>query len=210
MKTKHKLPPLPYEYSALEPQIDERTIRIHHDRHHKGYVDGLNEAEKKLEEARENGDYSLIKHWSREAAFHGSGHILHSLYWENMTPEDTEPGGQFADHIERSFGSFDNCREQFLAATGTVEGSGWGVLAYRPMDDELTILQVENHQKLTQWGVHPLLVADAWEHAYYLKYQNKRGEYLENFMQIVNWDTVSKQYEAAKKCGSSVEVVKER
>lgn len=196
----HELPSLPYDYDALEPHIDEETLQTHHDKHHQGYVNGLNEAEDKLADARETGDYSLIKYWEREAAFHGSGHILHSLYWKNMTPDETDPSPNIAEAIEESFGSLDACSDQFVAAAGAVEGSGWCTLAYRPMDDELVILQVENHQKLTQWGVHPLLVVDVWEHAYYLKYKNRRGEYLENFMEIINWDEVAERFEDAKAC----------
>ncbi|MBS1263704.1 MAG: Superoxide dismutase [Fe] [Methanonatronarchaeales archaeon] len=199
---KHELPLLPYGYDGLEPGIDERTLRVHHDEHHQGYVNGLNSAEEKLSEARQVGDYSLIKHWERELAFHGSGHILHSLYWENMSPDGGEPGGEFADHVEDSFGGIEPCIEQFLAASGAVEGSGWGCLAYRPGDEELVILQVENHQNLTQWGVHPLLVADVWEHAYYLKYQNRCKEYLENFIRIADWGEVESRYDDARRCGA--------
>lgn len=205
----HELPELSYGYDELEPQIDEETLRIHHDEHHQGYVDGLNRAERKLRGARDEGDYSLIQHWERQAAFHGSGHILHTLYWENLSPDGGgKPSGDLMDAIDSSFGGFGRCADQFLAATGAVEGSGWGCLAYRPMDDELVILQVENHQNLTQWGVHPLLVADVWEHAYYLQYRNRRGEYLENLMEIVDWGEVTDRFEEARRCAAPVEMAK--
>jgi len=197
----HELPPLPYGYDALEPQIDAQTMKLHHDLHHKGYVDGLNKAESKLAEARQSGDMGLVKHWEREAAFHGSGHLLHSIFWPNMAPAGKggggEPQGKLADRIQKDFGSFEAFKTHFAAASAAVEGSGWGILAYRPQDGQLVILTAEKHQNLTQWGVLPLLVLDVWEHAYYLKYQNKRGDYVKNFFEIINWQDVSERYEAA-------------
>ena len=197
----HQLPPLPYAYDALEPYIDEQTMRLHHDIHHEGYVKGLNNAEAKLADARAAGDFSLVKHWSREAAFHGSGHLLHSIFWPNMiaaSEAKPAPEGALAEAIKRDFGSFEAFKSQFVAASTAVEGSGWGILAYRPDDGALVILTAEKHQNLTQWGVVPLLVLDVWEHAYYLKYQNRRGEYVKNFFNIVNWDDVAARFEKAR------------
>jgi Fe-Mn family superoxide dismutase len=197
----HELPPLPYAYDALEPYIDEQTMRLHHDIHHAGYVKGLNNAEAKLAEARASGDYGLIKHWSREAAFHGSGHFLHAIFWPNMiaaSQAKAAPGGALAAAIDRDFGSFDAFKAQFAAAANAVEGSGWAIFAYRPADDSLVILTAEKHQNLTQWGVIPLLVLDVWEHAYYLKYQNRRAEYVDGFFNIINWDDVAGRYESAR------------
>ena len=197
----HQLPPLPYAYDALEPYIDEQTMRLHHDIHHEGYVKGLNNAEAKLADARAAGDFALVKHWSREAAFHGSGHLLHSIFWPNMiaaSEAKPAPEGALAEAIKRDFGSFEAFKSQFVAASTAVEGSGWGILAYRPDDGALVILTAEKHQNLTQWGVVPLLVLDVWEHAYYLKYQNRRGEYVKNFFNIVNWDDVAARFEKAR------------
>ena len=197
----HKLPPLPYAYDALEPYIDEQTMRLHHDIHHNGYVAGLNNAEARLAEARATGDFSSVKHLSREAAFHGSGHVLHSIFWPNMiaaAEAKSVPDGALATAIDRDFGSFEAFKAQFVAASIAVEGSGWGILAYRPADSNLVILTAEKHQNLTQWGVVPLLVLDVWEHAYYLKYQNRRGEYVKGFFNIINWDDVAARYEAAQ------------
>ncbi len=197
---KHTLPPLPYPYNALEPVIDEQTMHLHHDMHHKGYVDGLNKAEDELEKARQAGDFALVKHWSREAAFHGSGHILHTMFWENLGPDGGgEPQGPLADAIAQAFGSFDTFKAQMTAATVAVEGSGWGVLAYTPAFDQLMVLQAEKHQDLTQWGAVPLLVIDAWEHAYYLKYQNKRADFVKAIWAKVNWNDVAGRYEKALK-----------
>jgi superoxide dismutase, Fe-Mn family len=194
----HTLPPLDYPYEGLEPHIDAQTMHLHHDIHHKAYVDGLNNAEAKLAEAREKGDFALVKHWSREEAFHGSGHFLHAIFWKNMKPNGGgEPTGALADAIKRDFGSFDAFKAQFLAAANAVEGSGWAILACQcNAGDKLVILQSEKHQNLTQWGVEPLLVLDVWEHAYYLKYQNKRAEYTKAFMNVINWDDVAARFKS--------------
>ena len=197
----HELPPLPYAYDALEPYIDEQTMRLHHDIHHNGYVAGLNAAEAKLADARAAGDFSAVKHLSREAAFHGSGHLLHSIFWPNMiaaSEAKAAPDGALGAAIDRDFGSFDAFKGQFVAASVAVEGSGWGILAYRPADDTLVVLTAEKHQNLTQWGVVPLLVLDVWEHAYYLKYQNRRAEYVNGFFNIINWDDVAARFAEAK------------
>ncbi|MBN2029190.1 superoxide dismutase [bacterium] len=192
----HELPPLPYAYDALEPIIDEQTLQLHHDNHHAGYVRGLNRAEASLAEARNSNDFTLVKHWERELAFHGSGHILHSIYWTNISPGGGgRPDGKLAEKIDKSFGSFDRFKNQMVATTNAVEGSGWGVLATQPLFNQLVVLQAEKHQDLTQWGAIPLLVLDVWEHAYYLKYQNRRSEYVNNLFDIINWDDVALRYE---------------
>ena len=198
----HQLPALPYAYDALEPYIDEQTMHLHHDIHHKGYVDGLNTAEKKLAEARAAGDYALVKHWSREAAFHGSGHFMHALFWPNMAPNGRggggEPKGELAEQIKKDFTSFEAFKKHYSAAAVAVEGSGWAVLAWQPQGKQLVVLQSEKHQQLTQWGVVPLLVLDVWEHAYYLKYQNKRAAYVEAWWNVVNWADVAARFAKAR------------
>ncbi len=194
-----KLLPLPYPYDALEPYIDKMTLTIHHDKHHAGYVGNFNATLGKLSEARASGDFSLIKHWSRELAFHGSGHVLHTLYWDNMSPKGGgKPKGELVAAMERSFGGFDRFKEQFVAATNAVEGSGWGIMAFEPFRGYLVILQAEKHQDLTIWGVYPLLICDVWEHAYYLKYQNRRAEYVNNFFNLIHWPEVEKRYNKVK------------
>jgi len=197
---RYELPALPYAYDALEPHIDEQTMHLHHDLHHKGYVDGLNKALDMLAAARESGDFALVKHWEREAAFHGSGHFLHSIFWQNMGPnKGGEPKGALRQQIEKDFGSFDAFRKQFSAAANAVEGSGWALLVWEGNAGQLEILTSEKHQNLTQWGVVPLLVLDVWEHAYYLKYQNKRAAYVEAFWNVVNWDDVAQRLAAAQR-----------
>lgn len=196
----YELPPLPYAYDALEPYYDEQTVRLHHDKHHAAYVAGLNKAEEQLAAARASGDYALIKHWERELAFHGSGHLLHTLFWENMTPGGGgEPDGELAAQIAQDFGSFGAFKAQFSAAANAVEGSGWGLLGWLPAFGKLVILQVEKHQDLTVWGVVPLLIVDVWEHAYYLKYQNRRAEWVNNWWNLVNWPDVARRFAAARR-----------
>ena len=190
------LPELPYPYDALEPYCDEATVRLHHEVHHKEYVDELNRTERKLAKARDEGDFSLIKHWERELAFHGSGHLLHTLFWQNMRPGGGGSAqGSLAERLTKDFKSFENFKKQFTAAAVAVEGSGWTLLVWSPFFGELEILQAENHQNLTQWGVIPLLTVDVWEHAYYLKYQNKRADWVEAWWNLVNWEDVLKRYE---------------
>lgn len=191
----HQLPELPYSYDALEPYYDEATVRLHHDAHHKAYIDGLNNAEVKLSEARDRGDFALIKHWERELAFHGSGHLLHSLFWKNMAPNSGgSPVGALAEQVNQDFGSFEGFKKQFAAAAVAVEGSGWALLVWNPEFKKLEVLQAEKHQNLTQWGVLPLLTVDVWEHAYYLKYQNKRAAWVEAWWNLVNWNDVNERF----------------
>ena len=195
----HTLPPLPYAYNALEPWIDEKTMRIHHDKHHKSYVDGLNKAEKKLEEARRSGDFDLVKHWERELAFNGAGHYLHTIFWDAMSPKGGgEPGGPLAEEIGRSFGSFEAFKKQFSEAANKVEGGGWAILVWSPRSRRLEILTAEKHQNLSQWDVVPLLPLDVWEHAYYLKHQNDRAAYVKDWWNVVNWPYVADRFSKAR------------
>ena len=195
----HELPPLPYDYAALEPHIDEQTMRLHHSKHHQAYVNGLNAAEGKLKEAREKNDFALVKHWERELAFHGAGHFLHCIFWENMAPNaGGKPTGTLLAAIESNFGSYESFVAQFKAAGAAVEGSGWVLLTKNSMTKALEILTAEKHQDLGQWVVTPLLVLDVWEHAYYLKHQNNRAGYIEAFQSVINWSDVQKRFDAAK------------
>jgi superoxide dismutase, Fe-Mn family len=194
----HTLPELPYAYNALEPYISEEIMRLHHDKHHRSYVEGLNKAEVNLKKARDNNDFSLIKHWSRELAFHGSGHYLHTIFWKNMIPKGGgSPQGLLKKEIENYFGSFDKFKKQFSEAAKQVEGVGWAILVWSPRARHLEILQSERHMLLTQWDTIPLLVLDVWEHAYYLQYKNNRAEYVDNWWNLVNWNDVEMRYDKA-------------
>ena len=194
----HKLPDLPYAYNALEPYISEEIMKLHHDKHHRSYVEGLNKAELNLKKARDNNDFSLIKHWSRELAFHGSGHYLHTIFWKNMIPKGGgSPQGHLKQEIDNYFGSFDKFKKQFSEAAKQVEGVGWAILVWSPRARHLEILQSERHMLLTQWDTIPLLVLDVWEHAYYLQYKNNRASYVDNWWNLVNWNDVELRFDKA-------------
>ena len=197
---RYSLPDLPYDYDALEPHIDEQTMRLHHDKHHQGYVDGANAALDALESARESGDYGTVKKLSRDLAFNASGHLLHSVFWPNMAPESEtgEPDRRLASQLEDDFGGVEEFKAHFSAAAKGVEGSGWGILAWEPEGEQLLVLQAEKHQNLTAQGVTPILVLDVWEHAYYLNYQNNRGQYVDNWWNVVNWNDVSERLRKAR------------
>lgn len=196
------LPKLKYPYDALEPHIDAQTMEIHHSKHHQGYVNGLNKAMAELDKIRRGeGDKSLIKHWSREVAFHGGGHVNHSLFWLCMAPEGwggKNPSLDLASHISRDFGSFEAFIEHFAAAAGAVEGSGWAWLMYDFVSGRLIITQMEKQQNLSMTGAAPLLGIDVWEHAYYLKYQNKRADYVKAWFNVVNWAMVDELFALAR------------
>lgn len=195
----HILPPLPYPYNALEPAIDEKTMRLHHDIHHQKYVDDLNKAEIALEQARKSGQFDLIKHWERELAFNGAGHYLHTLFWNIMSPEGGgKATGAIAAQIDRDFGSFDAFKQQFSQAAEKVEGGGWAILVWSPRSHRLEILQAEKHQNLSQWDVIPLLALDVWEHAYYLKYNAERAKYIAAWWDLVNWKHVNERFATAR------------
>jgi len=198
----HKLPPLPYPEDALEPVIDKETVKIHHDMHFGAYVKGLNATLEKLEKARTDGNFDAIKALSRDLAFNGSGVVLHWIYFSTIGPKaGGTPTGPLADAIKKDFGSYETFWKQFAAASKDVEASGWGVLAWEPFSKRLVVMQAEKHQNLTSWGAMPLMVCDVWEHAYYLKYQNRRPEYVDNFAKIIDWKKVGERfskYSAAK------------
>ncbi len=194
------LPELPYAYNALEPHIDEATMRLHHGKHHLAYVNGLNAALKALTQARESSNYDLVSYYSSQVSFHGAGHLMHAIFWKNMKPNGGGiPTGKLAEAVNKEFGSFDAFKAHYIAAATKVEGSGWGVLGYDPMGKKLLVIQVEKHQNLFVSGLVPLLVIDVWEHAYYLNYQNRRADYVKAFFNIINWEDVAQRFEAAQK-----------
>jgi len=201
MADKFELPPLPYAYDALEPYYDKETLQLHHDKHHAGYVAGLNAAVEQVAKMTASGDFAGAKAAAKALAFNGSGHVLHSIFWTNMKPGGGgEPTGELASAIKSTFGSFEAFEGLFLATANSVEGSGWGILVRCPDTGMLGVLQAEKHENLTIWGKIPILVVDVWEHAYYLKYQNKRADWTKTFMEhLVNWDDVAARYAAVKK-----------
>ncbi|MEM8962376.1 MAG: superoxide dismutase [Acidobacteriota bacterium] len=199
-KGEYVLPELPYAYDALEPAIDAQTMTLHHSKHHAGYVRGLNSALKKLSQAAKAGDTDQVHALTGKVAFHGSGHFLHTVFWGNMAPAGKGGGGNvpkpLADWLSKHYGTVDAFKAQYAAVAAGVEGSGWGILAYEPYGRRPVVMQAEKHQNLTAWGVTPLLVIDVWEHAYYLKYQNKRKDYIDAVWSVVNWQNVAKRFQA--------------
>lgn len=202
-KGEYVLPPLPYAPEALEPHIDAETMKIHHGKHHAAYVAGLNKALKELARIRDGQlEPQFVKFYSRELAFHGSGHVNHTLFWNIMAPSKNgtgnAPAGDLAAAIDRDFGSFEKFVAHFKEAAKQVEGSGWGWLVYHKVADKLLVMQGEKQQDMTIWGVTPILGIDVWEHAYYLKYKNARADYVNAFMNVINWPRVAEYYAAAK------------
>lgn len=197
---RYVLPPLPYRYDDLEPHIDAETMRLHHSEHHASYVRGLNEALDKLKEVREGDrEANEVRSISRDLAFNGAGHFLHVLFWNAMSPRGGgQPSSDLAEKINDNFGSFDRFRTHFKAAAGQVQGSGWAIMSYEPTSAQLMVHMAEKHQDYLLPGGIPLLPIDVWEHAYYLKYQNRRGEYVDAFMEVINWEFVGRHYSGVR------------
>jgi superoxide dismutase, Fe-Mn family len=201
----YTLPDLPYDYAALEPHISGEIIELHHDKHHAAYVKGANDTLDKLAEAREKGDFGAIVGLEKTFAFHLSGHTLHTLYWQNLSGDGGDkPDGALAAAIDADFGSFDGFKGQLTQATATTQGSGWGVLSYDSLSSKLTVQQVQDHQGNVGIGTTPLLVFDAWEHAFYLQYKNVKPDYVNALWNIVNWADVAARYDAVSKAGIKV------
>jgi Fe-Mn family superoxide dismutase len=202
MSTKYVLPNLPYAYNALEPVISEEIMKLHHDKHHAGYVNGANAALDKLDKARKGELQIDIKAVLRDYSFNFGGHVLHSIFWPNMASPGKgggTPGGALADKIKTDFSSFDKFKAQFSDAAKTVEGSGWALLLFDNMTDQLVLTQIEkqNFMHLAQLPI--LLGIDVWEHAYYLQYKNDRASYVDKWWGVVNWDDISKRFDKARK-----------
>lgn len=194
---KYVLLKLPYEYTALEPHIDEQTMRLHHGRHHQAYIDHLNEGIKALEKERKKSEPE-VRAIMDKISFNYGGHFLHTLFWRILSADGTkEPDkkSEIAKRIVEDFGSFKAFRKEFIAAAKSVQGSGWAVLCVKPWTGHLCVAQVEKHNKNAYWGTIPILPIDVWEHAYYLKYQNDRGVYIEAVIDnLINWEAVNEYY----------------
>lgn len=199
MAEKFTLPDLPYDYAALEPHISAQIMQLHHDKHHNTYVTGANTALEKMEEARANGDAAGAAKLSKDLQFNLGGHINHSIFWKNLSPEGGDkPTGELAAAIDEFFGSFDAFRDQFTAVATTIQGSGWAILAYEPIAGNLVIEQMYDQQNGVPVATIPLLQLDMWEHAFYLDYQNVKPDYVKAFWNIVNWADVTERFEKAR------------
>ncbi len=197
-----EVPDLPYDYAALEPHIDEATMRVHHDKHHQAYVDKANAAlegtewaDKDVEEVLKNLS-SLPDEIQGAVRNNAGGHYNHSLFWEMLSPDGGEPSGDLASAIDEAFGSLDDFKGQFKDAGIARFGSGWSWLVHD--GSGLAVVSTPNQDSPISDGQTPLLGVDVWEHAYYLKYQNKRPDYIDAFWNVVNWNHVSERFASAQ------------
>jgi superoxide dismutase, Fe-Mn family len=203
----YTLPDLRYDYGALEPHISGKTMELHHDKHHAAYVKGANAVLDRLAEARHGGQYDNIAELERSLAFNLSGHVLHSIFWKNMAPKaGGRPSGELASAIDNDFGDFESFKKQINAVAASVMGSGWAALVWEPLGQQLLVTQIYDHQSnLAQAGT-PLLVLDAWEHAFYLQYRNRKTEFFDAVWNLWNWDDVTARFNRGRGKGAEYEM----
>jgi Fe-Mn family superoxide dismutase len=195
----YTLPDLPYDYAALEPHIAGEIMELHHSKHHATYVKGANTALEQLAEARAAGALATVNMLERNLAFNLGGHINHSVFWPNMSPDGGDkPDGELAAAIDEHFGSFDGFRKHFTANALGVQGSGWSVLAWESLGQRLVLQQVYDHQGNLTAGMMPLLLLDMWEHAFYLQYRNVKPDYVEAWWNVVNWADAARRFTHAR------------
>jgi len=195
----YELPELPYDYSALEPYISGRIMELHHDKHHGTYVKGANETLEKLDEARTKDDFSSLGKLEKALAFNLSGHVLHSVFWRNLAAKKGgRPEGELGEAIRNDFGSFEQFKKQMTATASTIMGSGWAALTWEPVSQRLLTTQIYDHQSNLAQGGLPIMVLDAWEHAYYLQYQNKKVDFFEAVWNVWNWEDVAQRFSAVR------------
>ena len=195
----YELPELDYDYSALALHIAPEIMELHHSKHHATYVKGANTALEKLEEARGNGDFGSIPKLEKDLAFHLGGHINHSVFWKNMSPDGGgQPEGEVAAAINEYFGSFDGFKGQFNAAANSLQGSGWAMLVWDVLGKRLNVNQLYDQQNNLPVGQLPVLQLDMWEHAFYLQYKNVKGDYVDAWWNVVNWNDVADRLKKAQ------------
>ncbi|GLZ42584.1 superoxide dismutase [Actinokineospora sp. NBRC 105648] len=193
------LPDLDYDYGQLEPVIIGEINELHHSKHHAAYVKGTNDTLEKIAAARDKGDFSSIVGLETTLAFNLAGHTLHAQWWKNLSPDGGDkPTGELAAAVDEHFGSFDGLRAQLNAVAGTIQGSGWGILAWDPVGERLITQQLKDHHSNLSIATTPLLVFDTWEHAYYLQYKNVKTDYIDRLWNIVDWADVTTRFEAAR------------
>ena len=197
---RYTLPDLDYDFGALEPHISAQIMELHHGKHHKTYVEKANETLEKLAESREKGDFTRIAALERSLAFNLSGHVLHSIFWKNMTPKGGgRPQGELLDQIVGDFGSFESFQKQMTEVASTVMGSGWAALVWEPLAQRLLTCQIYDHQSNLSQGSLPLMVIDAWEHAYYLQYKNAKTEFFKAVWNLWHWTDVAERLRLARR-----------
>ena len=196
----YTLPDLPYDYGALEPHISGKIMELHHDKHHNTYVTGLNTAIDALAEAREQdtiGTTALL--WEKNLAFNYGGHINHSVFWHNLSPDGGDkPTGELASAIDRDFGSFDLFQKHFTSVATTIQGSGWAILGVDTLAQKLRIFQLYDQQANVPLGIVPVVMLDMWEHAFYLDYLNVKPDYVKAWWNVVNWADAAQRFEKAQ------------
>ena len=196
----YTLPDLDYDYGALAPHIAPEIMELHHSKHHATYVKGANTALEQLAEARDKGEHGTIAKLEKDLAFNLGGHINHSVFWKNMSPEGGgEPTGAVADALGEFFGSFDAFKKQFTAAANGIQGSGWAMLVWDTLGKRLNLHQLYDQQANVPVGQLPILQLDMWEHAFYLQYKNVKADYADAWWNVVNWTDVEARLAAAKK-----------
>jgi Fe-Mn family superoxide dismutase len=195
------LQPLPYNENFLEPSMDQETLHLHYTFHHGDAVKAANKDLQMIRKAMDENSLDTVDYWTKKLSFHLSSHILHTIFWTNLTNKKNDPTGALLKQVEKDFGSYDKLKALISKTSKGVDGNGWGILGYQPYTQKLTVLQCENHEKLTQWGVIPILVIDVWEHSYYLKYRNRRAEFVDNLFPIINWDNAAERFNTALKIG---------
>ncbi len=192
----YSLPKLPYGYKDLEPYISEEQLTIHHQKHHAAYIKGANAIFEKMEKARKEGVDLDMKATLKELSFHIGGHVLHSLFWQNLAPVDKggrEPQGKLAEVINEEFGDFERLKREFTQATASIEGSGWAALTLDKKTGRPGIRQIEKHNLNMYPNFKLLMVIDFWEHAYYIDYKNEKAKFIDAFWSVVNWQEVAKR-----------------
>ena len=195
----YTVPPLTYDYAALEPHISAKIMELHHDKHHAAYVTGANTALQKLAEARDSGDLTNVNKLEKDLAFNLGGHVNHSIFWTNLSPDGGDkPTGELASAIDDGFGSFDKFVAHFTAAATGIQGSGWAVLSWDPIGQQLIIQQLFDQQANSAMGTIPVLQLDMWEHAFYLDYLNVKADYVKAFWNIANWQNAGLRFTTAR------------
>ena len=201
----YTLPDLSYDYGALDPHISGKIMELHHSKHHAAYVGGVNLALEKLEEARANEAFATINLLEKNLAFNLGGHINHSIFWKNLSPEGGyKPTGELAAAIDEHFGSFDLFRAQFEATALGIQGSGWAILAWDTLGQKLLTVQLYDQQSNIPATLIPIIQLDMWEHAFYLDYLNVKGDYAKAFWNIANWADAQERFTAATAGGQII------
>lgn len=201
----YTLPDLDYDYGALEPHISAQIMELHHSKHHAAYVTGANTALEKLAAARESGDFAAVNKLEKDLAFHLGGHINHSVFWKNMSPDGGgEPDGELAAAIDEFFGSFDGFQKHFNEVANGIQGSGWSMLVWDTLGQRLNINQLFDQQGNLPVGQLPVLQLDMWEHAFYLQYKNVKGDYVKAWWNVVNWADVAERFTKARAASSGL------